>query len=138
MLDQNLFIEELATFMATAASVAHASTPRQLWLYKAGETAATPAYSVMRPYTGRRDFVSLGEVSIQVETIGEDDEAIALAWKLFKTLVDAQGRPLRNTALTSHRINGIRNLQTPGLIGRDSDQRAKLVFNFDATYVALS
>ncbi|MGB7157119.1 MAG: hypothetical protein WBD40_03570 [Tepidisphaeraceae bacterium] len=133
------FMGVLAAYMAAAAGVEHAGTPRALWLYKAveGPGVCAATWSVLAPYAGAIGYVPVLVSSIQCKTIGEDQAAIAQAQALYASLLDANGRPLRRKDLAGHRVLGVMELQAPAVIGRDEKKRAEVVFNFDAQVVAI-
>lgn len=142
------FLEELAAFMAAAASVEFAATPRALFISELVEAdstlaAATPApASVLSAYAGGSvPYVPTPTLPIQCRTIGlprDDKAAWTRARALHGSLRTAGGVPLRMQALTSFRINAIANLTMPGQIGRDDKDRVEIVFNFEARFVPTS
>jgi hypothetical protein len=142
------FMDGLAAFIAAETELNYATltAPRSLWRNQAIDDGVqcTPAFSVLRCYGGKLDWVPLATPSIQVETIGKNDAALAQASAIFGALTDSDGRALRNVEVSStmtaanFRINGILNLGIPALLSRDDQGRARVTFNFDAEALALS
>jgi hypothetical protein len=150
--DWDLFLGTLAAFMAAAATAAgtaveYAATPRALWLWEADEeyVPADGIYSVLTRYDGALPYATPVPTSaVQCRTVGPKNAAtIVRAGALFNTLLGADGKPMRmapvpaSPAAALFRVNGIRELRAPGLIGRDEKNRPIVVFNFDAAFVPL-
>lgn len=136
-IDPRSFMQKLATWMAAAAAIEHAGTPRGLFLWNAIEKDAATTFSVLQVYGGGEvPWVGVPVLPIQCKTTGSDPAAWTQAQKLFNTLFDAtSGLPVRNATIDSQRVIGFTNIRVPALIGRDEQGRAQIVFNFDAQAV---
>lgn len=140
--DFHNFLDLLAAYMAGAAQVAYASTPRGLWIDRAVEKDAAAVYSVLRIYGGAVvPVVPVLSCSIQCMTTGQPSAAWSQAVKLFGALSDDKGRPLRMKVLSvggvnKFRINGV-DLRMPGSIGTDERGREQVSFNFEARIVPM-
>jgi hypothetical protein len=133
------FMDSLASFIAQATGLSYANKPRAIWRNQAEEADAATPFSVLRCYDGSVDFVPLPTPSIQVETIGSNDAAVNQAVAIYRSLCDANGRPLRMATISNRwRINGVKSLRMPGLVGVDEKDRAKVVFNFDCELCELT
>lgn len=151
-IDPNNFLHSLATFMATGASLAYGSgSVRALWrnqvVEKAGGiTAADPA-SWLVIYGGpASNWDPQARRTIQCGTVGTgQDLTLRQAQRLFETLLDAEGHPLRMKVITGlNATSGAADgqwtlvsvdlLQAPGLVGVDERNRPRAIFNFEVGF----
>jgi len=149
----NNFLGALAQFMGAAADLKFAVLPRQLWVNQAVETEGAAAgsdpncgdpYSIFRQYDGDIEQIGVDTIRVQCETTASSNDAgMAQAGALRNTLLDANGRPLRMTAIPAfsggpaYRINAARP-RAPGLVRRDERGRGVVVFNVELEIVALA
>jgi hypothetical protein len=140
-------VNELADWLVPRAGL-RSSAPFDLFTHAIEESAATPQhsplYSVLTQYGGAPlPSTPVRTVALQVKTVGPVTiEAMARAQLLHDKLLqqrvgDDAATLVRNEALPSFFIFGIANLRPPGLVGRDGQRRAEVVFNFECIYRAL-
>jgi hypothetical protein len=154
------FLHSLIVFMAAGAgSLAVGSTPRALWREVADESKSgncADPFSVVRSYGGGpatwKDQ-ALDRRSFQCVTLGKVRSAtVAQAEKLYATLRDAAGQPLRMKEIDSYlaatgaaeapgkkwRMVFVDLLQAPYPLGIDEQKRHQVVFNFETGFLKLA
>jgi hypothetical protein len=131
-------MDELARFMEARAAVRYVRTPRELWIHRAIEGAECgDPYAVLTASAGAAAVVPVSSCSVQCMVRGKRAvEAWGMAQRLFDSLCDDHGAPLRMAALGDYRINGL-DLRGLGTIGPDERGREQVVFNADLRVVPL-
>ena len=149
MIDLTSFLGALATYLANAAGLQYASTPRDLWFPQADEVsggACSAVFSVLRPVSGSLPWTPVVKAQIQFMTIApktRDKDGLNRAQTLFNALLDSSGRPGRMVTILAPaagvagwRANSI-DPQVPAMVRRDENGRAVWVSNVDFRIVQL-
>lgn len=138
--DAQGFLGELATFLATAASLNYSNTAarRAIFRNQANDDDATDPASVLRIYDDKVSFHGVDDLAIQCMTRGIGNDAVQTrAQLLFGKLFDTQARVLHRKDLTTYRIIGLKDVRGPSQVARDEKDRVQWVFNFIATVATL-
>lgn len=149
------FVNALCDWIAdpARADLERETAPFELFAHAAEETDAgtgdggrnfTDPYAVVRAYGGRAQASDpTRDQSLQVYVVGRSAAAaMELAQEIYESLLAKQlseddgNTPVQNVQLEGWLVIAIRNLRQPGLIGRDAQQRAEVVFNFEAAFRA--
>lgn len=155
------FLHSLLTWMVgnaaaftPAVTLAYVATPRQLWRQQADEAAAADPYAVLRTYPGPPlQWSPLAKMNLQVQVTASqtagDEAGLQLAWVLFQTLVESDGKPVRmrtingfkaadNTADGTYLLHHLDPLQRPGSMFRDDRGRSGWGFNVEVGFYRTS
>lgn len=154
------FLLSLAYAVASATSPAleiAANAGRAMWVHNAIEGQTTATYTVLRIYPGGTDDGAFANarvlaVNVQADTRGADAEAVLLqAWAVHEALKDNQGRPQMHWQIAGKQFNAgtgaieadadggwevrtVRFRGTPGVIGRDEEQRSIATANYQIEF----
>lgn len=140
--DGGNFMHSFATWLATAAGVAYATTPRGLFVGQVVEKDAAATYTIATEYGGPVKAVApLNRLTIQLRTIGADRGARSQAWAMYQALQDTNGQPYRMKTISGYTVAGAADgtytivsidlLQPPALLERDEKGRGHFVFNVE-------
>jgi hypothetical protein len=144
------FVNALCDWLAARAGLQRSAAPYELFAHGAEEQVIggvrnhADTYTVLRAYGGDvAGKTPTIDRSLQAYTVGPI-AAVAMAQSqavhdalLAQREPDDDGHtPVFDQQIQGWFILAIGNLRQPGLIGRDTQQRAEVVFNFEVVYRA--